>query len=718
MLYYGSVQPFCKDQSTKIVLEQKVQFMVLLGLYKFDGSTNKANSLFQGLAWNFIVVLTILFHRREMRYRGIWRSSKFSDTDDMIQRPVTRSDSNSSIDSLDQATKADFAESLAMYRSQNSKDLPSTSSTKNINLKGSDSDEDNVQNTDDQGNDAAQYTLTQQDSSMQDIPPPSDYIPTKEEDVLQISKASYLEQNGPREKFLSALPSGAKKYYSRLLPREPFNWDKDAHAAVFGSKPGRDYYSMSLIVQMISVVYLILFYRFMGEPPASENSSRSINDSLLSGYMVLAVFFTLSFTIWDRACYIYGSLFSKMILQYTYIFLLHLSVWLLIPMHTKIYFHHRPALVIYYLLQCVYLWLGARQMKYGYKVFKESLLKPRKGGLSRFVKAFYEVYMFIPFAFEMKTFLDFVCTKTSLELPMWLLLEETVIHLFIVKNEMEHRLEDAKYLRGTFRQPMVKKLFTGGLLLFVGLLCLVGPLALFSTANPNVQENGIESARLRFAIKDASTGLTNILYDNRDIGSTETSINLFTEDKFVERISFTSFSENVWPSSPPQRQSLGKQINGTADVQWLVELDMTRNGPEGHQVAKYSISRPISIPERQSLVNILNSDGPASAILEIKELYVPLLGVTATSGAFPQKPFAPRTLFIQRRSQGESSWWVLSSDNANAYNSTVSDTLKVDCDEDIICWVTLSDNIVTGLSDIGIGAYGITAVYLFVRIYY
>ncbi|RHY05411.1 hypothetical protein DYB36_009665, partial [Aphanomyces astaci] len=53
-----------------------IQPMVYFGLYKFDGIANPdVDTMWRGVAWNFVVILCILFHRRELQLRGMWHKS-------------------------------------------------------------------------------------------------------------------------------------------------------------------------------------------------------------------------------------------------------------------------------------------------------------------------------------------------------------------------------------------------------------------------------------------------------------------------------------------------------------------------------------------------------------------------------------------------------------------------------------------------------------------
>ena len=467
---------------------------------------------------------------------------------------------------------------------------------------------------------------------------------------------------------------------------------------------------------LVTLLYLIVFYEHMGEPTSDDSFSIDLGDSMLSGYMVLSVTITMVFIIWDRASYLYGSLLSKLILQYSYVFIVHLTVWILIPRYTLIYFQNRPALVIFYLLQCIYMWLGARQIKFGYRLFKRSQFSEHKSSLfSTFIKETYELYLFIPFAFEMRALVDYVCTKTSLKLSMWLLLEETAAHLFVVQTEMEDRIEKQHTLQGNRRQPLYRKLLTGGVLLVLLFICLVGPLALFSTANPSTKKNDVVMSTLRFSIVEGETGVVHTLYENRDTARDEFNIQTYRKDTYTQRLVYSSFAADIWTSSPPQRSGLITELqSNSSNVEWFVELEMHRPGPEGHQTVNYEFTKSIERNERELLATAVNTTALVSEEITIAGLYNPVLEVSATSGARAFNGFAPRGVSLQKRTEDGVSWWVLTSLDSDAYADDIEETDRLQCETEGLCFATLSLNIVTGLSGLGIGAYGITAVYIFV----
>ena len=606
---YPSIQPYCPSNNDYRSNQAPIQNMAIFGLYKFDGTViANMNSLIIGLRWNFLVVLAILFHRHELRLRGIWQNSKFNSASASLGVDDVRASGTSSRDSIEDIMN--MGQVWANHQQSGAPGKWSGGSGTGPSTPQPQTEAEITQNALADLHSEAQAQAQEIKNKRRTLRRSSTTVSKlnldestneKEDDAQPVYLEASAEQSSPlRTWFFSVLPPKSKAYYSRLLPEPPHQWDKNIHEAITGTKPGRDYFGISFVVLLVSIIYLLLFYQELGEPEPDETLDKELSGQL-SGYMVLAISMELCTIIWDRAAFMYKSLLSKLILQYTYVLTVHLSLWIVIPRYTKLYFQNRTAMVVYYLLKCVYMWFGAQQLKYGYVVFQESHNnnsdeKKKKGGqkskqkhvddeeedhvpfLERKFKQLYEVYMFVPFAFEMKALLDYCCTNTSLKMSMFLLLEETNANLVIVKAEMEDRVEDAEILQGHRRQPLYRKLSSAGVILFLLFACLIGPLLLFSTANPGTATNKIEVSTVTFGVREAS-GRTNTFYRGRDTGSEgPIDINLFAEDVFTQRIAFSSFSQDIWSLSPPQRTNLALELDKPAnDMEWILELEFQRD---------------------------------------------------------------------------------------------------------------------------------------------
>ena len=121
-------------------------------------------------------------------------------------------------------------------------------------------------------------------------------------------------------------------------------------------------------------------------------------------------------------------------------------------------------------------------------------------GYTRPNKWGYKVFKAIPFFFELKTFIDWTFTNTSLDLFQWFRFEDIYGVLFVGKIEI-----DVRFRKGVGQKQVWFGKITQGGGGIVGLLLLIlGPLLLFSSYNPFASENKVNGAQIELgiAVKD------------------------------------------------------------------------------------------------------------------------------------------------------------------------------------------------------------------------
>lgn len=803
--YYPSVQPNCAvtDNSVALIEIKPIQPMVLLGLYKFDGSAlDNVTSVFDGLQWNFYVVLCVMWHRRELISQGLWVEANAAsgngdsgDSQRSFQSDAVRAlraSQASSRDSIDDAfftgpappttageeyhpgvvrapprpaypappssaVDRSSRPTLSFAPSQSFADP--TSSTQAVHELAAAFLEEIEAEAEDAERKKADAALAaaaagghnDADDESDDVgtppnsPPESSdlafsggtnsarktvsFLPAVVSDAVAASQQVEIDDDSvdldfPQRKKLSwwerSFPR-ASQYLDSVICRPPPQWDKDIHIAITGEKPGRDYYTASLSVQLAASVFAVIFFTALGEPDASSAATatadtRLTSSSMISAYLVLLVLLEVTVIIWDRVAYVCRSLGAKLALQYAHAVVLHWSVWWLIPRHSNVYFQQRPALVFFYVLHCVCLWLGALQIRYGYPAFSGSKYNyTTETTYTRVNEALFPLVMAAPFLFEMRALLDYVCTKTSLGWGHWVLLEDAAAHLFQVKMEMQGRVEKAEVLQGKQRQPLGGKLSSAGVMLLFLLVCLVGPLALFSSANPSTTANKVTLTDVVFGITDEQ-GTRSTLYSNSDHNSPTFAINRNTDGASVQRLEFDAFSREVWSSSPPRINQLVAQLQSTEVLNWTMEFAFERPGPTDNQNVRVTYSTELTEAHRNDLIPMIkqrvdDADGDATIpAIRIDRFFPPILQLTATEGVL-RRSLTMRALNVSKHALDGVTWWSVLPLNgttaAAAKENYCSDTMP-------FCLVVVSDNIVDGLNALGVGSYGLTAVYVFV----
>ncbi|RHZ04841.1 hypothetical protein DYB37_005503 [Aphanomyces astaci] len=741
--------------------------IVLLGLYKFDGSATAAvGSTFQGLQWNFLVICSILFHRRELQMRGFWvypgnealkwtqtalwrrlfrsRRSFNLDTngtrslEDLPQRDplalpdshqmddIERADRLARMDSKDSLDERDFE--LADYLAKTheptlSNHQPSHSST-------------------DLSTHVAR--LLEKDElpplKLNPLAPSFDYDSSgdssDDDEKARPSSPQHRADKiykppGRRTTDHLPMPQGSNQPQRQLVKKNRFQWwlsHHDIKCAVTGSKPGRDFLLVAFGLQVGIMAYIVLFFHQFGSPVETSalfSLSSSFQTSLLSGYMVGLVFFQVVVVLWDRVAYVYTSLLSKLLSHYFLVVGVHIQLWLVLPLHTGVYLHASPFLVGLYLLQCCAMGVSAAQLKHGYVVFRGNPFSLRHA-TSAF-KTLFSVYMAIPFAFEVRTLLDYLCSTTALDMQLWLVLEGIGAHLFLVKMQMEGRVQDGYILQGNMRQPVLAKFKSAGVYFMALVVCLLAPMIMFSTANPTTINNPVLHATMTFGLLQPDGTFQQLYNSEENESPLTTKVVVANVETLVQQVSFMEYSNDMWSSSPPLRRRLMTRLNSTEGIQWRMTITLKRAAPDGQQIVAYDMVTSITPSQRAKLMRMMDvsltdestANSMSSGILTIPDMYPPVLNVPAATPPTAREPYLPRAIQIQRSTEASGSFWTLSSADAWAYGNPSTDSIEnatmVQCQVRGFCFFVVSDNIVAGLTTLGIGTYGITATYVFVR---
>ena len=89
--------------------------------------------------------------------------------------------------------------------------------------------------------------------------------------------------------------------------------------------------------------------------------------------------------------------------------------------------------------------------------------------------------MLIPFLYELRALMDWMWTKTSLDIFNWLKMEDIYAHIFLIKCQ---RVQEGTqvYVSGEPRRTTEKCLFGGGWLLLI-VAVIFAPLVLFALSN-------------------------------------------------------------------------------------------------------------------------------------------------------------------------------------------------------------------------------------------
>jgi hypothetical protein len=426
--------------------------------------------------------------------------------------------------------------------------------------------------------------------------------------------------------------------------------------------------------------------------------AEQLQQDQFSANMVLSVLVLLLWILFERAAYRLRSMELRLLLQYVACVVLHVSCWWVIPTLNQQNFVVKVGLVFFYLLQCTYLAFGAAQLREGFVVFPLVPSTVTKYGSGMIPGMVFKVYLAIPFLFEMKSILDWWCTKTSIDVFMWLQMEEIYAQLFKNACEMSTRRRDFEVVQGQTKQPLVRKMIYGGLIFGVLFLILVGPLVLFSGINPSLAANPLYSVNFRVNLV-GSSGQPLVVYESVDAGLDSTDANgifidnplaiipssvyQFTLPTVVQRnqltlqlSTFQRTSPVPWVISAPFIKVLAEDF-GAAEGnygRWLFQFTAKRLLPVSAQEVSWNTEVAITKEQAGKLLVLLNVpnleldvDIPNVTSVIVPNAYYPGVKLTpASSDATFDGCLGSRPLNVSLSRTRVQDWWSVSIPDVNA----------------------------------------------------
>jgi hypothetical protein len=163
------------------------------------------------------------------------------------------------------------------------------------------------------------------------------------------------------------------------------------------------------------LVFRDLFWCSMASTSLNTVTS-SLSTNLFSGNMVLTLFIQILIIILDRVCYLFRSMFSKLLLQYCTILYWCSKIFFDWPQSSQTAFNANSWLQFFFVLKLLYFIFSGLQLYTGFPPLETAGFQflTRYPGMYNVYA--YKLYRAIPFVFELRTMLDWMCAVTSLDL--------------------------------------------------------------------------------------------------------------------------------------------------------------------------------------------------------------------------------------------------------------------------------------------------------------
>ena len=413
----------------------------------------------------------------------------------------------------------------------------------------------------------------------------------------------------------SFLPASIQAYYARLVPAQRLH-------GINISKPGSDLFLCLFFIELVCA--LLILFNWNSMAATSTTAVSSFATSLFSAQMVGVLFLQTLVIVAERMIYNFRSVMAKIALQYATACLwltLTVFVW---PQWSQSGAASNPSLAAFLLLKLLYLSCSGLQVYYGFPPVETTGRQDLTRHPGVLTVKLYQLYRAIPFVFELRTILDWMCTASSLDLDETFKLEDIYTRLYLVQCALIVRRQ---HKRGDSR-PWDEKLLNGVLLFSLLLLIIFAPLLLFSSANPVTESNLVQTVALDFSLAGPRGEWTlftiSSLNETRELSSDAGLYSLLREERLVDsndkpedvqQVQLTNFSDSFWSISPPALQTLIDELfsaNCSDCFTARLRFTFTRRLPVTSPSISASIAVVLPPAKRREIGEFVSTDLPRS----------------------------------------------------------------------------------------------------------
>ena len=342
---------------------------------------------------------------------------------------------------------------------------------------------------------------------------------------------------------------------------------------------GIDLYTITFFWEILTLIVTIFVYPEL----AGRNTGsivQAVEDNLLPGpLLAILLIFTL-IMVADRILYTYSARNAPKANLLKWIFLAFLTLayggayiyWL-----NEICARVPKGGPVVMTMKAIYIMLGAFQVYAGYPLFRQHDPFTRRTGLSSIG---WTVLLAIPFLWDLRMYLDWCFTRTSLPFEDYLKVEE--VHLEVYGRYC--RAEDQAEKKGT-DQGFKDRCLTAGLWFIVIFLIIFFPLMYFSGFNPRLEDNPIDNVGIALRLD----GFGALYRSERYVPYSQSSqttvrtieqlypaleLNDYFRDRLFQYIEADKCSADVWGISPQGIDEL--LLMDPSDFMLNLEVSMTR----------------------------------------------------------------------------------------------------------------------------------------------
>ncbi|XP_049305677.1 piezo-type mechanosensitive ion channel component isoform X9 [Bactrocera dorsalis] len=644
-------------------------------------------------SYDLLLLLVLFFHRFILKSHGLWKSEyKFPrgvakiDSRTQPENPDELQSSVSRINTIEylegEAASNNTPGSADGVRRRSKKDRRSENNEENG---GNEKKENGNDNRKEGGAESENNKQIVKATATDEVEPRSDRSSVVSSNTYQ-RRLKHLK----RAKYLSSV----RKFFSNLLSK---------------SRLPADVYALMFLCDFIN--FFVLLFGFTAFGSQQSDSAGGVQTYLeenkvpIPFLIMLLVQFML--IVIDRALYLRKALLHKIIFHFLSVIGIHIWMFFIVPAVTERSFYSLAPPIIFYIIKCFYILLSSYQIKCGYpkRILGNFLTK----SFSLINMLSFKVYMAIPFLYELRTILDWVCTDSTMTLFDWLKMEDIFADIYFIKcsRQME---TDFPAIRAT-KKPILTKLIMGGLFIIAIVIALWGPLCIFALGNAVGQSN----TPLQVSISIRIGSYAPIYQTN-----TRDNIIAFDEamysdmkgayDKDRAAITFLSSydatdiaaiklpgnSPSLWNISPPDRMRLLEELKQNGTIVASFAYSITRIPPDKSLMGTVSDEIIFQMNEtfawREDLINMLETNG-TSKVVPLPDLvpkFVKILNSGDVSIVHQLMPVGQtyRPLLLRMRTSSSARiWWEIADFCEDKFHEDILKKLPLDkCNSGIVIY--------------------------------
>ncbi|KAH8241415.1 hypothetical protein KR026_000318 [Drosophila bipectinata] len=452
----------------------------------------------------------------------------------------------------------------------------------------------------------------------------------------------------------ASLPGSPEYSKTGINPLERTKYTSSLHKFFFNlvhkSRLATDVYALMFLCDFVN--FFVLLFGFTAFGTQQTESDEGVQTYLAENkvpipfLIMLLVQFLL--IVIDRALYLRKALVNKIIFHFFSVIGIHIWMFFVVPAVTERSFNSLAPPIIFYVIKCFYMLLSSYQIKSGYP--KRILGNFFTKGFSMVNMIAFKVYMQIPFLYELRTILDWVCIDSTMTIFDWLKMEDIFSNIYLIRCTRQSET-DFPAMRAQ-KKASLSKLLMGGTVVLLIVICIWGPLCLFALGNAVGTSNVPYHVSLSIRIGPYDPIYTTNNYDSIfEINQTMYSemTNAYISDKQavtfitgydptdVAAVKLAGNSPSLWNIAPPDRQRLLNDLRNNHTLKARFSYSLTRKAPakglKENVGDEHAISLDESFEGRAALIRMLSEthELDQTPIVDISAN-----GTNSTNGTNPQ----------------------------------------------------------------------------------